>query len=88
MLASTGGSVQAVVTEAGNHHPETLGLAPSTYSVVGDLQAPVLILQGTADDTQPPRTQRDYERDARYRGKAVEVVYFESIGHGIYQSPV
>src|SRR5207248_679926 len=80
--ASTGAGVQAVVADAPAHRP-TIAPAPaaSSQDVVARLDAPVLILHGTADTEIPVEQSREYERAARALGKSITVVYFEGIGH-------
>jgi dipeptidyl aminopeptidase/acylaminoacyl peptidase len=48
---------------------------------VARLDAPLLMLHGTADQTIPVEQSREYERTARALGKSIAVVYFEGIGH-------
>jgi dipeptidyl aminopeptidase/acylaminoacyl peptidase len=53
--------------------------SPVTY--VGDLRAPVLIIQGRNDARCPARQMEDYVARARRLGKALEIDWFDA-GHG------
>ena len=79
--ASTGAGVQAVVADAPAHRPSVTAVPASSQDVVAQLDAPLLILHGTADQEIPVEQSRDYERAARALGKSITVVYFEGIGH-------
>ena len=79
--ASTGAGVQAVVADAPAHHPAITPAPASSQDVVAGLDAPLLILHGTADQTIPVEQSREYERAARALGKSIAVVYFEGVGH-------
>lgn len=79
--ASTGAGVQAVVADAPAHRPAITPAPASSQDVVARLDAPLLILHGTADRTIPVEQSREYERAARALGKSITVVYFEGIGH-------
>jgi dipeptidyl aminopeptidase/acylaminoacyl peptidase len=52
--------------------------SPLTY--VGNLRAPLLIIQGRNDTRDPPRQVEIYEAKARELGKQVEVLWFDT-GH-------
>jgi dienelactone hydrolase len=79
--ASTGARVQAVVADAPAHRPALTPAPPSSQDVVARLDAPLLILHGTADRAIPVEQSREYERTARALGKSIAVVYFEGVGH-------
>lgn len=79
--ASTGAGVQAVVADAPAHRPAITPAPASSLDVVARLDAPLLILHGTADQAIPVERSREYERAARALGKSIAVVYFEGIGH-------
>lgn len=79
--ASTGAGVQAVVADAPAHRPAIKPAPASPQDVVARLDAPLLILHGTADKVIPVEQSREYERAARALGKSIAVVYFEGIGH-------
>jgi carboxymethylenebutenolidase len=79
--ASTGAGVQAVVADAPAHRPAITPAPASSQDVVARLDAPLLILHGTADQAIPVEQSREYERAARALGKSIAVVYFEGIGH-------
>jgi dienelactone hydrolase len=86
--ASTGVDVQAIVLDAGSHHPTWLQPAPpSTLSVIDGLAAPTLMLQGTEDRSSPVEQAREYERAARARSKPLTAVYFEGMGHLVTVMP-
>jgi dipeptidyl aminopeptidase/acylaminoacyl peptidase len=53
----------------------------SPVSYVGDLRAPLLIIQGRNDARCPARQMEDYVARARRLGKALEIDWFEA-GHG------
>jgi dipeptidyl aminopeptidase/acylaminoacyl peptidase len=53
--------------------------SPVTY--VGDLRAPLLIIQGRNDARCPARQMEDYVSRARQAGKTVEIDWFDA-GHG------
>ena len=44
------------------------------------LAAPVLMMHGTADETNPVELSREYEKAAHDLGKPLVAVYFEGIG--------
>ena len=79
--ASTGAGVQAVVADALAHRPAIKPAPASSQDVVAQLDAPLLILHGTADQEMPVELSREYERAARALGKSITAVYFEGIGH-------
>ena len=79
--ASTGAGVQAVVADAPAHRPAITPAPASSQDVVAGLDAPLLILHGTADRSIPVEQSREYERAARALGKSIVVVYFEGAGH-------
>jgi dienelactone hydrolase len=79
--ASTGAGVQAVVADAPAHRPTITPAPASSQDVVARLDAPLLMLHGTADQVIPVEQSREYERAARALGKSIAVVYFEGIGH-------
>lgn len=53
--------------------------SPSTYAA--QVQAPVLVIQGSNDTRCPPRQMRAYEAQMRELGKDIRVIWF-SAGHG------
>jgi dipeptidyl aminopeptidase/acylaminoacyl peptidase len=73
--------VQAVVADAPAHRPAITPAPASSQDVVARLDAPLLMLHGTADQAIPVEQSREYERAARALGKSIAVVYFEGIGH-------
>jgi len=72
VAASNGIPVQAVVAVA--------GYLPM---FANGLQAPVLILQGTADDQTDAQEARGFERKVRDLGKPVEAHYYDNAPHDI-----
>ena len=70
-IAATGADVQAVVALAG--YPQ--------YTPLDWLQAPVLILQGTADDLINADEARAFEEKLRSLGKPFESYYYEGADH-------
>jgi carboxymethylenebutenolidase len=85
--ASTGASVQAVVGDAPAHRPLRVNPVRSTQDVVAGLDAPTLLLHGTADRVVPVEQSREYERAARALGKSVTAVYFDGVGHVVTLVP-
>jgi len=79
--ASTGANVQAVVVDAAGHVPLISPAPPTTFTVLAGLDAPLLLMHGTADALVPVTQSRDYEAAARAAGKQVEVAYFDGAGH-------
>lgn len=52
-----------------------------------NLKAPVLILQGTADNVIPVQQARQFEAELRSLGKPVEAVYYEAAPHTVPFDP-
>jgi dienelactone hydrolase len=78
--ASTGAGVQAVVADAPAHTPASNPSA-KPLNVLAGLEAPLLMMHGTADQLVPVEQSREYERAALALGKPLVVVYFEGVGH-------
>jgi dienelactone hydrolase len=86
LLASTGTQVQAVVSDSG---PYSTGFAPNDtppITVVQNLSAPLLIIQGaaagsTADTRAPVQDAYDYEAALKALNKPVEAVYYPGVAH-------
>jgi dipeptidyl aminopeptidase/acylaminoacyl peptidase len=78
--ASTGAGVQAVVVDAPAHTPASNPSA-KPLNVLAGLEAPLLMMHGTADQLVPVEQSREYERAALALGKPLVVVYFEGVGH-------
>ena len=78
--ASTGAGVQAVVADAPAHTPASNPSA-KPLNVLAGLEAPLLMMHGTADEDVPVEQSREYERAALALGKPLVVVYFEGAGH-------
>jgi dienelactone hydrolase len=78
--ASTGAGVQAVVADAPAHTPASNPSA-KPLNVLAGLEAPLLMMHGTADEDVPVEQSREYERAALALGKPLVVVYFEGVGH-------
>ena len=82
--ASTGTQVQAIVVDAPAHDAYRVKPPPpTTLTVVAGLEAPTLMLHGTADRAVPAEQSREYERAARALGKPVTAVFFEGMGHQV-----
>lgn len=79
LIASTVGRVQAVVASAGAGSGGAIDTPP--LSLVAGLQAPVLLLHGTADRTVDVQHAQSYEQAARSLGKTVEAHYYEGTDH-------
>ncbi len=81
LVASTGGDVQAVASSGApyTHLPRADEVPPIT--MVKNLQAPLLMLHGTADEIVDVQQARDYERVIRELGKPVEAHYYEGAPH-------
>lgn len=87
-LASSGANVQAVVSVAGSFTEEiSFKNDPPALSLVQDLRAPLLILHGTSDVTEPVQTSREYEARARQLGKNVQAYYIEGGDHFMLFDP-
>ncbi len=80
LYASNGGTVQAIVADSGSY---TLRSPIDTAAIhtVQDLAAPLLILQGTNDQTVPISEPREYEAALVRLGKPYEVKYYEKSQH-------
>ena len=81
--ASTGAGVQAVVVDASATRPAITPAPASTLDVVARLDAPLLMMHGTADPVAPVEQAREYEQAARAMGKPVTAIYFEGMGHQV-----
>lgn len=79
LITSTVGRVQAVVASAGAGSGGAIDTPPLT--LVAGLQAPVLLLHGTADRTVDVQHSRAYTEEARALGKTVEAHYYEGADH-------
>ncbi len=90
VVASTSEEVQAVVSSAAAYY-ELENLVPGEVlpiTFISDLDAPVLILHGTADEKTPVQHARDYETALRELGKTYEAHYYEDGPHGIALKPL
>ena len=85
VTASLGAAVHAIVADSANYAPRQA--VPISRSTVEGIQAPVLVLHGTADATVDVQLARDYEQTARDLGKVVEAYYYEGVGHPVGSSP-
>ncbi len=81
VAASSGVEVQAVVALAPPPTSRLTNNDPAAWSVVERLNARVLILQGTNDNSVPVGSVRQLEARLRELGKSVESHYFEGGGH-------
>jgi len=81
--ASTGAGVQAVVADASGTRSALTPAPASTLDVVARLDAPLLMMHGTADEVVPVEQAREYEQAARAMGQPVTAVYFEGMGHQV-----
>ncbi len=73
-VAFTGERLKAIVAVA--------GYTPAFYG--GGLQAPVLVLQGTADTVIPEQDARNFENGLRAQGKTVEAYYYQGAQHDFF----
>lgn len=73
-VAFTGESLKALVAVA--------GYTPAFYGQ--GLQAPVLVLQGTADTVIPEQDARNFENGLRAQGKTVEAYYYQGAPHEFF----
>ncbi len=80
LLASTGAGVQAVVADSASYAPRSPIDLPA-ISLVQNLEAPLLMLNGTADQTAPIQSARDYEAALKQLNKPYEVRYYEGVTH-------
>ena len=81
VLASTGAEVKAVVAAAAAYTelPGRQETPPMNY--VRDLDAPVLILHGTADGIVPVQQAKEYAEALAMLGKPHETHYFSNAPH-------
>ncbi|MBI4279181.1 MAG: dienelactone hydrolase family protein [Armatimonadetes bacterium] len=90
LVASGGGNVQAVVASAA-HYTRTRPRRDVTdtlpITLVKDLQAPVLILYGTADELIDPSEPRAYEQALRSEGKTFESHAYPGAPHALPFAP-
>ncbi len=76
------GYLLALLGGTPDEKPE-LYAASSPITYVEQVQAPVLVIQGSNDSRCPPRPMRMYQAKMRELGKPIEVHWFEA-GHGSY----
>ena len=83
VLASTGAEVKAVVAAAAAYTelPRRRETPPVNY--VQDLEAPVLMLHGSADNVVAVKQARDYAAKLVELEKEHEVRYFDNAGHSL-----
>jgi len=82
LLASTGAGVQAVVADSASYTPKSPVDTPA-IGLVENLEAPLLILNGTADQTAPVQQAQNYEAALQRLHKPYEVRYYEGETHVI-----
>lgn len=82
LVASTGGAVKAVVSSDAPYADPRLGDTPP-ITLARSLQAPLLMLHGTADELVNIVEAREYERAVRTLGKPVEAHYYPGASHGV-----
>lgn len=80
LLASTGAGVQAVVADSASYTMKTPIDTPA-IGLVQNLESPLLMLNGTADQTVPVQEARDYEAALQRLNKEYEVHYYEGGTH-------
>jgi dipeptidyl aminopeptidase/acylaminoacyl peptidase len=56
---------------------------PPPMTTAETLNAPVLLLHGTADQVVNVQSTRDYEQALRAAGRLVEAFYYEGLGHAL-----
>jgi dipeptidyl aminopeptidase/acylaminoacyl peptidase len=61
--------------------------AGSNLALLGRLQAPLLILHGTADDDVPIEESRQLVRALEHAGKPYEFVEMEGVNHAMWEHP-
>ncbi|MBI2831702.1 MAG: dienelactone hydrolase family protein [Chloroflexi bacterium] len=80
LLASTGAGVQAVVADSASYSPKSPIDKPA-IGLVQNMEAPLLMLHGTADQTAPVQSARDYEAALKRLNKPYEARYYEGGAH-------
>lgn len=91
LVASASGGVQAVVAMSAHYirvRPRRDITDTLPITLVKDLQAPVLILHGTADELVDPSEPRAYEQALRSEGKTFESHYYQGGPHGLPFAPM
>jgi dipeptidyl aminopeptidase/acylaminoacyl peptidase len=78
------GYLEALFRGSPAAHPEQYARS-SPISYVGQVRAPVLVIQGRNDTRCPARPVEIYEARLRELGKQIEVDWFEA-GHGSYET--
>lgn len=81
LLASTGAGVQVVVADSPEYTGNKRTYPTGAVDVVKDLEAPLLMLHGTADTTAPIQEARDYEAALKELNKPYEAKFYEGAPH-------
>ena len=83
VLASSGADVKAVVAAAAGYTELPGRRETPPMNFVRDLDAPVLLLHGTADQIVPVQQAKEYAEALAMLGKPHETHYFSNAPHGL-----